>query len=135
VVRQQPEHEHHLHASLSSLDTSVAAWTAAARSLLASRSVLACETWQFDSHGVITRSWHVPFASVAVDARASTQPVTVTSSPVSEVIPTSGVGLAVIPTGKAAVCNIAGRALTLYGKAGDTVTIQVFPAAQSPAWG
>lgn len=129
------EHEHHVRLSLASIDTTIKAMAAAAQQQVANRAVLACETWQFDANGLIDLSWHVPYQCVAVDARGTTKAVTVTSSPPQGEAPTTGVGVAVIAAGKAAVANLAGRALCLYGNPGETVTIQVFAAAQPPAWG
>jgi hypothetical protein len=107
---------------------------ATARAQLGAQAVLACESWAFDTNGLISRWWHVPFRCVAVSS-LSTMSVTVTSSTPGESAPTSGPGMAVIAAGKSAVCNIAGRALTLYGNPGDIVTLQVFASTQPPAWG
>lgn len=96
--------------------------------------VLAVETWQFDPAGIITRSWHVPYAAVAVDNH-STQPITATSGPPAASAPSSGQGVAVLPGSSAAVCELAGRTLTLYGTPGDSVTLQVFTDTQPPAYG
>jgi hypothetical protein len=102
------------------------------RSQLASRSVLACETWTFPASGIIERSWHVPYASVSISTQ-SVEPITATSSPaVTANPPSSGPGVAVV-TGSAVV-NLVGHTLTLYGNPGDSVRIEVFGATQPPAW-
>lgn len=95
--------------------------------------ILAAETWQFDAAGIIARFWRVPYGSVAVTSY-STAPIVVSSSPMAVAPPSGGPGVAVVAAGAAEVCNVAGRALTLYGNPGDTVCIEVYRGSAAPAW-
>lgn len=95
---------------------------------------LAVETWVFPPDGIISRQWAVDYRSVAVTAFSTTEKVTVSSSAPAESAPTTGAGTAVLAPGKCGVFNVAGRALTLYGKPGENVTISVFAKPQPPAW-
>jgi len=122
-----------LHQALASIEACTDTTARAAAAILTARTVLACETWQFDAAGIIARSWPVPYAAVAVSSQ-STAAVTVTSAPPQEKPPTSGVGLGLLGPGAAAVFDLAGRALTLYGTPGDQVSIEVYAGTQPPAW-
>lgn len=122
------------HLSFAAILTALNDLHSTARSILAARAVLACETWAIGPDGIFTRSWTVPFRCIALTSQ-STQAITITSSAPDVAAPKSGPGIAVIGAGKSAVCNIAGRTLTIYGLAGDLFTIQVFAATQAPSWG
>lgn len=95
---------------------------------------LAVETWFIPPSGALSRDWAVPFASVAVANHSSTDPVTVISGTGQNVPPTSGPGMAYIRALGAAAWNLSGYSLTIYGKAGELVTLSVFTREQPPAW-
>ena len=128
-----------VHGTLAAIEDGINSLTKAARVLYAAHAVLAVETRAFVDNGsgvgIISRSWHVPYGAVAIDARKTTQDVTVTPDGASTGPPAAGTAVGLIPLGHAAVLNFAGRQLTLYGKPGEIVTIQLFAAAQPPAWG
>ena len=96
--------------------------------------VLTSGTFAFDVNGQIALDWQTDFASVAIQS-SSAQPVTVTAETPQATAPTIGRGVHKIPANKAATVNIRGKALTLYGNAGDLVSIQVFSKPQPPAFG
>jgi hypothetical protein len=118
---------------LQRIERSLAELHTTTKLLLSQTAVLSAETWPLDANGILTRDWRVPFRSVAV-ASHSADPITVASGDPLQAPPT-GVGVVVIDAMKSSVCNIAGRSLTIYGTAGDLVTIQVFSQTQPPAWG
>lgn len=91
-------------------------------------------TLAFDTEGVATFDWSAGFASVAI-TNTSAQSVTVTAATPTDTAPLTGSGVALVPAGKGATYNLAGHALTLYGTAGDRVTLSVFSRPQPPAWG
>lgn len=98
------------------------------------RCTLAVETWVIPANGVLTRDWATPYASVTV-ANQGAQPMTVVSGTPGDVAPVNGPGAAVVMAGKAAAWNLAGYTLTIYGTAGDRVTLSVSTAEQPPAFG
>lgn len=96
---------------------------------------LSTETLTFPASGVVTRSWSVPFGSVAVTSLSTLTVTVVAGEDTNGTAPTSGAGVALVAAGKGATYVLSGRALTLYGKAGDSVTVSVFTRPQPPAWG
>jgi hypothetical protein len=104
------------------------------RAALAAQTCYGCELATFNTNGVIARSIPAGYAALAI-TNLSADPVTVTSDTQASTAPSSGAGVALIPGNGAATVNLAGRAFTLYGTAGDQVVVQVFAATQPPAWG
>lgn len=94
---------------------------------------LGTETTALNAAGVASRDWVVPFGSIAVH-NGGAGPLTISTAPLAETAPLTGTGVVVIPSGAAAVVNLAGRTLTLYGTAGARVVLSVFTKAQPPAW-
>jgi hypothetical protein len=94
---------------------------------------LAVETWQFDSNGIIARSWRTPFRAVAI-RNLTTGPVTATSGPPAAAADPGGPAVASIPAGAGEVVELAGHALTLYGPPGGSVTIEVYRRTIRPAY-
>lgn len=98
------------------------------------RKTLSVETWTIPTTGRIERSWNVPYRSVAIQHHGNTDPITVCSSPSQDDPPPDGPGTALLEANGAACWNLAGYDLTIYGTAGDRVTISVFTCEQPPAW-
>ncbi|MDB5910455.1 MAG: hypothetical protein JWP34_4569 [Massilia sp.] len=118
---------------LTSLDGRVSMLASALRGML-DCDTLVVETIVIPPSGVAERSWHVEYHSVAVTSQ-STAKVTVTSTPAGLSAPTQGPGTAVLGPNRCGTFNLAGHVLSVYGTAGDTVTISVFAKPQPPAWG
>lgn len=78
--------------------------------------------------------WTSGFASVAL-TNLSADPITITTATLADVAPTTGQGVAVVLPKSGASHNLAGHSLTVYGTAGDVVTLSVFSRPQPPAWG
>lgn len=96
--------------------------------------VLGVELAEFDDDGVITRQYGVPTGSVFV-ANHGTGNVVVSSGPQGPAAPGGGKGLGRVPAGSAQVINLASPNLTLYGTAGELVSLQVFTKPQPPTAG
>jgi hypothetical protein len=95
---------------------------------------LVTTTLQIGPQGYGVFDWPVTFASIAV-TNTSAQPVTVTTATPADTAPVTGVGVALVPANKGATYNLAGHCLTVYGNAGDRVTLSVFSRPSAPAWG
>lgn len=104
---------------------------AAAVEAMATTRVLETGTWAIGASGYVSRDFHVPYASVFVHSHSG-QGVTLSSQTPSGTTPTTGQGTVTIPAYGAGTYNLAGRALTLYGNPGDTVTVTVMATAQPP---
>lgn len=83
------------------------------------------------SGGILTRSYMVPFGSVAI-ANHGTGDMTVTAAPAAEQAPRQGRGVFLVRAGGSRTVNLAGTALAVYGTAGDALTLQVFSKGQPP---
>jgi hypothetical protein len=88
----------------------------------------------FDAEGRIAFDWHAPYGSVAVAAHGAGN-VTVTNAGPAASAPTGGRGVHLVKGAHAAVINLLGTTLTLYGTAGEQVSLQVFTKPQPPAYG
>jgi hypothetical protein len=89
--------------------------------------VLAVETVQFDSTGFVQRQYQATAGCVEVRNLDATNPVTLqVGGAAGGSVPTTGVGVYVIPGGKVQVVNIASTDFTLYGTAASKVSFQVF---------
>ena len=128
-----PEDVHNLAHVLTSIDQRVTMLTSALRAMRDCET-LVVETIVIPASGVADRDWQVEYHAVAVTSQ-STQAVTISAAPGQISAPTSGVGVAVLGPNRCGVFNLAGHSLSLYGKAGDVVTIQVLAKPQPPAWG
>lgn len=96
--------------------------------------VLISGTFAFDANGQISLDFQVDYACVAIQS-SSAQPVTVTAASPQSAAPATGRGVHKVPANKAATLNIREKALTLYGNAGDLVSLQIFTKPQPPAFG
>lgn len=85
-----------------------------------------------DAAGIGTAQFRVPFKAVAVWS-GSAQNVTLTSSPPMASAPPQGPGVALIPKGGFAAHNLSGYAWTIYGTAGDQLTVATFGRPIMPA--
>jgi hypothetical protein len=83
---------------------------------------------------VVDRDWQVEYHAVAVTSQ-STAAVTLSAASSYASAPASGVGVAVVGPNRCGVFNLTGYALSVYGKPGDTVTLEVLAKPQPPAWG
>lgn len=115
------------------LEAGMSSWTAQLRGMTVN-DVLDCEMVTLDATGIFSRDWTVPFAAVAV-ANTSGNLLTVTSDPPQAAPPSGGAGSHPVGPGAGAVINLTGRALTIYGAAGNVVGLQVFTRPQAPAFG
>jgi len=98
-------------------------------------NVLQCELILFPPEGFVCREYGVAYGSIAVIAHGA-NPVTVaTGSAVGDVAPASGVGMGICAAGRGATFALVGHALTLWGTAGTTATLQVFTGCVAPAFG
>lgn len=98
-------------------------------------SALYSATARIRPTGHWTRSWNVQYRSVAV-ANLSPAPITVvTGGPTSDTAPGEGPGTHVLLPGQAATYAMSGNAVTVYGRPGDLVDIQVFTRAQGAFYG
>jgi hypothetical protein len=61
--------------------------------------------------------------------------MTVVAAPRTASAPASGKGVQKVSGGCGAVLNLAGTALTVYGTAADTCSVQVFSRPQPPSFG
>lgn len=100
---------------------------------LQKRCTLAVETWTLDTTGVLSRDWGVPFLSVAI-ANHGAADMTAVSGPAGNTAVTSGAGVALVKAGRAGCWPLYGNSLTIYGTAGDRLTLAVFTREQPPAW-
>lgn len=98
-------------------------------------NVLVTELAVLDANGIWTKDWSVSFGSLGV-ANHGTHDITVTTgSEQAAAPPNGGPGIAKIKAGAAATVNMTGKAVTIYGTAGDLVSVTVFTKPQPPAWG
>jgi hypothetical protein len=128
-----PDDIHNLAHVLTGLDQRVTMLASALRGMR-DHETLVIETIVIPASGVVDRDWQVEYHAVAVTSQ-STQAVTLSSSPSASSAPPSGVGVAVIGPNRCGVFNLCGYSLSVYGKPGDTVTLEVLAKPQPPAWG
>ncbi len=95
-------------------------------------NVLDVFTATFDSTGMITRSYAVAAGSVKVRNLSGANAVTFAAGGPQATVPTTGVGVAVVPLGVSDTVPLAGHEFTLYGTSGQSVSVQVFTAAVRP---
>ncbi|MGW5978765.1 hypothetical protein ACWFMH_19635 [Bacillus altitudinis] len=119
--------------ALGAVSDKVSALAAAIKEMVVAEC-LTTQTLQISPAGFAEFSYPVPFASVAV-TNLSAQPLTVTTQTPAETAPVTGTGVAVVPANSGAAHNLAGRSLTVYGTAGDRVTLSIFTRPTAPAWG
>lgn len=86
-----------------------------------------------DSFGGLTRDFRAPYAAVAVSNNSGGL-LTVNSGP-RQSGPYIGAGAFEIPTGSAAVVNLVGTALTIYGPPAGRLSYSVFSRPQPPTFG
>jgi hypothetical protein len=89
-------------------------------------------TATFDSTGVITRDFHVAVGSLEVE-NLGTHIVTVVNSGASSGPPTGGIGVRVVPANARRLVPIASRVWTVYGTAGDQVSLISYTTAARPS--
>lgn len=94
-------------------------------------TVLDSATYVFDANGVIERSYPVPYNAVTIDSDSAAA-VTLANQPNAGAAPARGQGVVIVGPYGAGTYNIAGRALTLYGTPGDSVTLIVDARVQPP---
>jgi hypothetical protein len=104
---------------------------------LVTNHVLTCELIVIPAEGFVTRQWHLPCGSVAINLHTAGTTLTVVSgSATSEQAPTNGVsmGQVVSPAASvgAAVLNLSAHAITIYGPAAAKFTLQAFTVPQPP---
>ena len=93
--------------------------------------VLGVETAAIGTAGVLTRSYGTPCGCIVV-ANPGTNTVTVVSGPPQGAsAPTVGIGVTVIPASSWLAVPIGGPSWTIYGTAGDTVSVQAFAGLQA----
>lgn len=95
-------------------------------------SVLDVRTFAFPASGVVVFDYHVAAGSVQVANLSGSASVTVQAgTQTSETPPTSGTGVQVVPAQSWMSVPIGARAVTLYGAAGERVSLQVFAGMQA----
>lgn len=98
--------------------------------------VLLTELIKLDGDGMATREFGTAMGSVAVANHSDANSVIVGGTgAVSYDPPDSGPGIALVRASKAQTLNLTGHVLTLWGTAGQLVTVQVFTKPQPPAFG
>lgn len=110
----------------------------AVRQMLIPSEVLAVISGVIPAGGVITFDhFHAPFAAVAVNvvSTGATGITIVAGTVAGPGAPGPGPGVAFLPANKGGVWNLRGNALTIWGTAGDTVTVQAFTRPQPATWG
>jgi hypothetical protein len=100
---------------------------------LSEHDVLATETAAFDSDGVISRDYTVPFASVSIGNMSGGDVVIATGGPTSAA-PRIGAGITLVPAGASVTVNMTGHEVTFYGTAGGRISFSVFTKSQGPAF-
>ncbi len=86
--------------------------------------VLLVETFVIPTAGYVAREWSVAAGAALVENHAETEVVSSSSGPSGDV-PTSGVGVVIVPAQSARSHCLASRQLTIYGDPGARVTVQV----------
>ncbi|MFD9242725.1 hypothetical protein ACFV0D_12495 [Streptomyces sp. NPDC059556] len=122
-----------LTAAVAAIDDRLSQLAAAIKNMVIAEC-LTTTTLQFNAQGYAEFDYAVRFASVAV-TNLSAAPVTVTTQTPAEAAPVTGTGVAIVPANSGAAYNLSGHSLTLYGTAGDRVTVSVFSRPSTPAWG
>lgn len=97
--------------------------------------VLLTEMVQLDASGQAQRSFPTPMGSVCASNHSATTALIVTTYSAGGAPPSNGVGMYRVPKNTAAVVNLVGHVLTLFGEANGIVSVQVFAKAQPPAFG
>lgn len=94
------------------------------------------EVWSgvFPADGIISRDYSVAAGAIRVRNRSAANTVTVSSAGPQSSTPT-GLGTAVVPIGAVETVPLASRQVTLYGTAGEAVSLQVFTSAVRPVTG
>ncbi|MGH3414884.1 MAG: hypothetical protein ACRDVE_18010 [Actinocrinis sp.] len=93
--------------------------------------VLESGTFRFNAAGVIARDYQVPYSAVVIVSQSGGK-ITAANQPNAGVAPSEGQGTAIIGPYGAGTYNLTGRSLTLYGTAGDFVTLTTFVTPQPP---
>lgn len=130
ATKQQPTE---VMTALGGIHDRVSALAAALKELVIAEC-LTTVTLAIGPAGYAEFDYPVPFASVAI-TNAGTTTMTAVGATVTDTAPTVGTGVALVAAGKGAVHNISSRVLTIYGTAGDHLTLSVFARPQPPAWG
>lgn len=98
--------------------------------------VLEVRTITFDATGQYPLQWKVAAGSIEVSNPTGNGTVTVSSGGSnSTTAPPTGVGVYQVPGGTCRTVSVASRQVTLYGTAGQSISIQVFTAAVRPGTG
>jgi hypothetical protein len=79
-----------------------------------------------DANGICSRSYPVPVGSVGVINHSATATLTVQSAPESSGPPGLGRGMQLVEPKSFLVLPISGRFYTIYGTAGEKVSVQAF---------
>lgn len=90
-------------------------------------------TLAIPAEGYIEREWQVPAGCVVVDNHGA-NPMTVSSAGPGPAAPT-GTGAHRVPAGKLRAVNVASRHITVYGTAGDLVSVQALTTGAVPTLG
>lgn len=94
-------------------------------------NVLEVSTRIFDSDGRVVLEWQTTCGAIEV-GNLTDDDVTVANG-TTAVEPLQGVGMFVVPAGARQPVNVNARAVTLFGTAGGTVTIQAWTTGYKPA--
>lgn len=97
--------------------------------------VLVTELIKLDTDGTATREFRVPMGSVSVANHSATGDVTVHAGGPGGGAPGTGPGIGFVKRATFAVLNVTGHVVTLYGTAGQFLTLQVFTVPQPPCTG
>ncbi|HEV2347595.1 MAG TPA: hypothetical protein VGS97_26120 [Actinocrinis sp.] len=106
--------------------------TATAFRELRHTKVLETASFKFNTAGVISRDYPVPYSAVTIVSQSSAK-LTAANQPNAGAAPSEGQGTAIVGPYGSGTYNLAGRSLTLYGNPGDYVTITVYACPQTPA--
>lgn len=98
--------------------------------------VLSCELVTIPTGGMVTRQWGTAFGSIAISHHGpGAGAVTVAAGgPVGETAPAGGPAMGRVDALSSATFALTGHQVTLWGTAGDVVTLQVFTACVPPAF-
>lgn len=77
--------------------------------------------------------FNVPYGSLFVINHSDFDVVVTSGTPISSTPPTLGTGVRLVPAQSSSVINQTGTAYTIYGQAGDAVTVEVYSKSQPPS--
>ena len=93
--------------------------------------ILEVSTDTLDANGMLTRSYGVAIGSMVVSNPNSSNLVVASGAANSNVAPTKGVGVFIVPANSVMTVAIDHHAFTFYGSAANTVSFQVFTGLQA----